>query len=394
MANARRNLLDSIMADMNNARTSTSCSTRSATARDHAEACEPPKKKARKATSSGEPDEDRAVSEAANNSLSDMDVLKSQMSALTKMVKESIAPTVRDMKRDYDAAAAHANMAADNDASDSEESECEASEEGEVIDEPDKAKSTGIDKLFDEVNKNIPTSAAINQKMADIVNKIASEGLDSDMKKSRVDKYAKPANTPLLQAPRVNAEIWENAGSNKTVTDTYIRRCLEMLCTGITPIVQLAHATSDAINEGRALPPPKEFWEKLTDSAILLTTTLHDVNMIRRDLFKPGLDGKYKSLCSDKHPITEELFGDNLADRLRNMEESKKSASKLGGSRYANNNIFANRGAFLGENRAYGRGYRRPSYGHQYRDRRDFGGQPRFPPKGRGAPRPKVHKKH
>ena len=83
-----------------------------------------------------------------------------------------------------------------------------------------------------EVNKNIPTSAAINQKMADIVNKIASEGLDLDMKKSRVDKYAKPANTPLLQAPRVNAEIWENAGSNKRVTDTYIHRSLETLCVG------------------------------------------------------------------------------------------------------------------------------------------------------------------
>ena len=130
------------MADRNNVRTSTSCSTRSATVRDHAEAYETPKKKTRKATSSGEPDDARAVSEAANNPPSDMGVLKSPMSALTKMVNESIAPTVWDMKRAYDAAAAHANMAAEKDALDSEESECEASEDGEVTDEPEKAKST------------------------------------------------------------------------------------------------------------------------------------------------------------------------------------------------------------------------------------------------------------
>ena len=92
MANAERNLLDTIMADMNNVRTSTSCSTRNATARDHAEAYETPKKKTRKASSSGEPDDARAVSEAANNPPSDMGVLKSPMSALTKMVNESIAP--------------------------------------------------------------------------------------------------------------------------------------------------------------------------------------------------------------------------------------------------------------------------------------------------------------
>ena len=150
----------------------------------------PRKGKLGKLLAQAKPDETRAVSEAANNPPSNMDVLKSQMSALTKMVNESIAPTARDMKRAYDAAAAHANMAADNNTLNSKESKCEASEEGEVTDKPEKAKSThsscsndgkqprysiGIDKLFDEVNKNIPTSAAINQKMADIINKIASE---------------------------------------------------------------------------------------------------------------------------------------------------------------------------------------------------------------------------
>ena len=160
----------------------------------------PRKRKLGKLLAQAKPDETRAVSEAADNPPSNMDVLKSQMSALTKMVNES---TVPDMKRAYDAEVAHANMAADNDGLDSEE--CEASKEGEVTDKLEKAKSThsscsndgkqprysiGIDKLFDEVNKNIPTSAAINQKMADIVNKIASERLDSDMKKLLVDKYA------------------------------------------------------------------------------------------------------------------------------------------------------------------------------------------------------------
>ena len=50
----------------------------------------------------------------------------------------------------------------------------------------------------------------------------------------------------------------------------------------------------------------------LTDAVMLSVDSLHELSMFWRELFKPELDMKYKSLCSAKHAVGEELFKDNI----------------------------------------------------------------------------------
>ena len=48
--------------------------------------------------------------------------------------------------------------------------------------------------------------------------------------------------------------------------------------------------------------------------------------MCRRDLFKADFDADYKAICSNKQPVELELFGDDLAETLK---ESKKTSQQL-----------------------------------------------------------------
>jgi hypothetical protein len=52
-----------------------------------------------------------------------------------------------------------------------------------------------------------------------------------------------------------------------------------------------------------------------------------DLNMYRRDLFKADLDENYKAICSNKEPVALELFGDDLAVRLKTAKERKRQHS-------------------------------------------------------------------
>ena len=46
-------------------------------------------------------------------------------------------------------------------------------------------------------------------------------------------------------------------------------------------------------------------------------------------MFIADLDQNFKAICSSKEAIAAELFGDDLAERLKTVKEGKKTAQKL-----------------------------------------------------------------
>ena len=96
------------------------------------------------------------------------------------------------------------------------------------------------------------------------------------------------------------------------------------------------------------MPAQDELGESLTNSVLLIASAIHDLNMCRCDLFKVDLDETYKANCSSKQPVGSELFGDDLADRLKTVKESKKAAQQL-----------------IGHKRKRSEAYSRPSYSNR-----------------------------
>jgi len=79
------------------------------------------------------------------------------------------------------------------------------------------------------------------------------------------------------------------------------------------------------------MPTQDELWESLSNSVLLIASATHDLNMCRRDLFNVDLDETYKAISSSKQLVGSELFGEDLADRLKTVKKSKKAAQQLTG---------------------------------------------------------------
>jgi hypothetical protein len=62
--------------------------------------------------------------------------------------------------------------------------------------------------------------------------------------------------------------------------------------------------------------------------ALLLGNALYEISMKRREILKPEVAGRYKSLCRDSQPITTWLFGDELPKSIRDIAQVKRMCVK------------------------------------------------------------------
>ena len=107
------------------------------------------------------------------------------------------------------------------------------------------------------------------------------------------------------------------------------------------------------------------------DAVALLAHASHELSLFRRSSIRPSLEQGYSGLCSDKVPVTKFLFGDNLADSMKEVQETSKLCSRIsqhakttpshGGKQYHNNKGYykkSNKNHFLGQN-YHGQSYHR-----------------------------------
>ena len=98
---------------------------------------------------------------------------------------------------------------------------------------------------------------------------------------------------------------------------------------GLIPLADMTRKVGESLDSGASMPTKGTLWEVLSHSRLLVVAANHSLNICRRDLFKPDLDDSYKALCNNKHPIGNELFGEDLAERLKTVTKSNKAAKQL-----------------------------------------------------------------
>lgn len=111
--------------------------------------------------------------------------------------------------------------------------------------------------------------------------------------------------------------------------DVRLQKMQELLIKGLIPVAKLAGLVGEAIEGTSDMPDEKSSWEDLSSAVVLIAGANHELNMCRRDLFKADLDKDYKALCNNKHPVEGELFGEDLAERLKTVKESNKASKQL-----------------------------------------------------------------
>lgn len=189
---------------------------------------------------------------------------------------------------------------------------------------------TLLSDLAQELTEQEPTCPAVNDDLAAMLNKRWAEKLSDKKLTGKLDLIQRPDNCLGLVVPRVNPEIWSNLPKfvkRKDLRTANIQRNLSkagssLICT--TNKLLAARQKTIAVD-------PTEIIKSNMDIIAILGHAFVELSHHRREAIKPNFNKEFVALCSEKVPVTANLFGDDLQAECNNIKTSHKlsqSASK------------------------------------------------------------------
>ena len=221
---------------------------------------------------------------------------------------------------------------------------------------------------------------AVHAKLAEVANNGVRCKLNQDKIKEAGDKYLRPKNVENLVTPKVNNEVWGHLSRKVKNQDLRLQKTQALICKAIMPQLQLLDILLKANeNKGQKIAP-KDILKLALDSLKLMEFVYCDMSYRRRELIiQPDGNHEFRALCSNEHPVTDNLFGNDLGKVVEDLLKGNKVGSKISGT---------TRRSF--GRSSFGRGQFQRSGRSDY-NRQPFLGQGsrgRYPPKyGRGKPK-------
>lgn len=232
----------------------------------------------------------------------------------------------------------------------------------------DNSKITGNMKLLKEMGKEFEKVEAVGEKVNETLSVVVDSGIrsqiDRNVAKELCSKYQRPENCKALRVPRINKELWNTTSLIKysKEQDKAFQIAQKYLNQGLIPLVQLMDILLKEENsESKFL--------LARDSFQLLAYAHRDMSNLRRQSLKSVVSDKYKQLCNDSTPLTENLLGDELEKQIKTLDEMRKVGKDLPSIRRRKGN-----GKGMSEERSSK--YPRYNYGYSgYRNKDKAGGQ-------------------
>ncbi|KAJ8024142.1 hypothetical protein HOLleu_36788 [Holothuria leucospilota] len=228
--------------------------------------------------------------------------------------------------------------------------------------------------LVSELDYGDKTGAPVQEKVASLVGNICANKLSAAKHKDMCEKYERPQNVDLLQTTRVNQLVWDHTNLKTRTRDLKLQK---IQLSNIKAMTALTVIVND-IMSGKGGLEKETILSKLTDALAMMGTANIQLNLLRRELFKPEIKPEYRNLCSKSTPITTLLFGDDMSQQVRDISDANKMsrrcltpyAGRARGSGY--------RGRARGQGRGqpYAQTQYRPFLGQRY-PRRPFRARPK-----------------
>ena len=165
------------------------------------------------------------------------------------------------------------------------------------------------------------------EKLAAIVNKMAQSKLADDKLKEKLMQYTRPKNCEKLVGTKVNPEIWAKISPATRSRDRKLQKIQTTLLKATTVLVEVTDKFSESKDQSKSLL--NEATKSLFDAIALITHANCDLNHRRRDLIKPDLNRSYQQICSEQIEVTENLFGDDLPQKIKDIITTNKVGNKL-----------------------------------------------------------------
>ena len=215
-------------------------------------------------------------------------------------------------------------------------------------------------------------SAPITPELAKILEDILPKKLSDEKLKVKLDAYPAPENITGFSLPKVNPEVWSKIKADTRSRDIRMQKAQQRVVRGLTPLAQLAEKLLLAQrSESQVVDIEACLTLALTSFAMIANGNI-EISLRRREMIRPDLNLSYRELCAASTPMTDMLFGDDLARVVKDIKETNQVATKVVGygSYIKGQSRFANKGKSL-----FG-GYRKPfNSGQQgYRPPKNYSG--------------------
>lgn len=146
-----------------------------------------------------------------------------------------------------------------------------------------------------------------------------------------------PVNCKQMCVPKVNPEIWANIPVRARVVDVKAQQLQQHLSIALVNMSRIANIV---IERSKDLPSDftKEIVRHSMDGAMALGVAQQELSMKRRLDIKPHLNSDYSGICSNRIPVSEFLFGDDLSESLKTSKTTSDLIKKTGHKFIGTNN--------------------------------------------------------
>ncbi|XP_071088844.1 uncharacterized protein [Haliotis cracherodii] len=192
-----------------------------------------------------------------------------------------------------------------------------------------------IGKIADTFKLQEKTGPPVDTAVADLITGLVSTRLDVKRKVEIFDKHDRPDNCPRLKAPKVNNEIWRIMEPASRSQDVKAQKVQDIICKGLVPIAKVVNTLCTKDMNDIHIP---DVVATLVDGVAVLAAANYELSMRRRDAIRFDLKPEYKVLCAHNTPLTENLFGDNVAEQIKDLSETNKMIGRVSQS----NNVAPN----------------------------------------------------
>lgn len=172
-------------------------------------------------------------------------------------------------------------------------------------------------------------SVRIDGQVADMVNQVFDNGLREEEYKEILDDDStkRPANCPALAPVECNSQVLDALKTEAKKADSRMKDVGKDIITAATIMIKSLMALDKVALDGN--PDVAHEVGMLNGALALLGNANHKNNLTRRFIIKREINQKYAHLCSDKVPMTRLLFGDDVSQSAKNIEESEKLKNKF-----------------------------------------------------------------
>ena len=205
----------------------------------------------------------------------------------------------------------------------------DATEDGELVEPPPKKPKQST--LFADIARDLKLeespAPSLSEDLATMVRKCAREKTSEEAAKLLQEKaaeYGVPGNCTELAVPRVEDLVWDQLDMQTRTRDAALQGLQQRLLRGLTAVAQAMDAIV-AKDEERHYESEVR---TLSDAIRFMGATNVDICIKCREQIKPALS-EFKRICSASTPITDNLFGDNLPQQVKDIVETNRLKHKL-----------------------------------------------------------------